>query len=371
MNIYISGTPGVDIDTINQTVKYLNSFEGELKFRKAKLLTNQNLKILFNSKVNIETFMFNDLEKISSFWRASNEIDFNSYVVFLSDFKLDIESYNIGKKWFSFFENKDIVVKTYNWENYTGNKTYLAIAHQIIENLFQSLSGFRIKSENDYDMYHFDNHTVCVNNFTIFEDQIKMKLLSGVVCDICMSKFLANNRNNQYYFKQIDNTLEGIRKGLKFEVKESEPTFNDVIINEDGEIYINENQVIFPNKYLHYIYLFFLINNKKTFTEKAIFNVKEEENAPLISLIKAYNIVYGFRFLPPNLKIIPTLIKKRILALNEKKSTFNSYRSKINKFLPVKYGINSNEYVKGKYEFFVDIPEENLKLPNSFLGFKC
>ena len=371
MNIYISGTPSVSSDILNQTVKYLNSFKGDLKFKKAKLLTNQNLKILFNSKVNIDSFMFNDLEKISTFWRASNEIDFDSYVVFLSDFKLDIESYNIGKKWFSFYENKDIVVKTYDWENYTQSKTYLAIAHQIIENLFQSLSGFRIKSETDYDMFHFDNHTVCINNFTIFEEQIKMKLLSGVVCEICTAKFLAKNRNNQYYFKQIDDTLEGIRKELKIKVKEAESTFNDVNVKEDGSIHINGNEVIFPYKYLHYIYLFFLINNKKRFTEKALFNEKEEENAPLISLIKAYNIVYGHGFLGPNLNKIPPIIKKRILARNEKKSTFNTYRNKINDFPPNLYGINSNEIEKRKFEFFVDIPNEKLQLPNSFLGFKC
>ncbi len=371
MNIYISGTPGVSGDIINETIKFLNSFGGELKFRKAKLLTNQNLKILFNSNVNIESFMFNDLEKISTFWRASNEIEFDSYVVFLSDFKLDFESYNIGKKWFSFFDNKDIVVKTYNWENYTQNKTYLAIAHQIIENLFQSLSGFRLKSDTSYDMYHFDNHTVCVNNFTIFEEHIKMKLLSGVVCDTCITKFLANNPNNKYYFKQIDATLEGIRKELKIEVKEAEPSYYDVIVNEDGSIYINESKVIIKEKYLNYIYLFFLINNKKAFTEKALFHDKENENAPLISLIKAYNIVNGLGFQRPNLYDIPELIKKRILSLNSKKSTFNSYRSKINGIVPEKYGLNSNEITKGKYEFFVDIPDEKLKLPNSFLGFKC
>jgi hypothetical protein len=233
------------------------------------------------------------------------------------------------------------------------------------------LSGFHLKSDTDDDMYHFDNHTVCINNFSVFEEQIKMKLLSGVVCHTCVTKFLGKDHKNQNYFKQIDETLDGIRKGLKIKIKVAEPTFNDVNVNEDGSIHINGNEVIFPYKYLHYIYLFFLINNKKRFTEKTLFNEKEEENAPLISLIKAYNIIYGHGFLAPNLNKIPPLIKKRILARNEKKSTFNSYRCKINKFLPVKYGINSNEFVKGKFEFFVDIPNEKLHLPNSFLGFKC
>lgn len=371
MNIYISGTPGVNSDTLNQTVKYLNKFEGNFRFIKTKNITEKQLMIILKSDTPINTFYFNQLDEISNFYRGVNEISNNDFLVILSDLKLDYENYSETKKWFSYFSNRNITVRTYDWENYTTEKSYLAIAHQIIENVFQSLSGLNLKENASQSLYHFDNYTVCINNFSIFEEQIKLKFLSGIICKNCIDLFL-DDELNQKYFNQIDCILEDVRTKLKTTVKVI-PQYETVKVNQFGEIEINNHKIKFKDAYLHFIYLFFLINNNKAFSEKAIFNTNEANNAPLISLIKAFNIVYGKGFQPPNLQKIPSIILKRIKAFenNDVKSTFNSYRNKINKILPQQYGIQTNKPENEKHEFFVKIPAEKLQLPDTFLGFIC
>ena len=371
MNVFISGTPGVNESLINHTIKFLNKFDGHFRFIKTKKITEKQLMIILKSDTPINTFYFNQLDEISNFYRGVNEISNNDFLVILSDLKLDYESYSDSKKWFSYFSNRNITVRTYDWENYTTEKSYLAIAHQIIENLFQSLSGLNLKENASQSLYHFDNHTVCINNFSILEEQIKSKFLSGIICKNCIDKFL-ENESNQKYFNQIDCILEDVRTKLKTKVKVI-PQYDDVKVNQNGDIEINNDEIKFKEAYLHFIYLFFLINNNKVFSEKSLYNTNEGTNAPLISLIKAYNIVYGHGFQPPNLQKIPKIIFNRIKAIenNTGKSTFNSYRNKINKILPQQYGIKTNEPEKGKFEFSVNIPTEKLHLPDTFLGFIC
>ena len=128
----------------------------------------------------------------------------------------------------------------------------------------------------------------------------------------------------------------------------------------------------FKGKYEHFIYLFFLINSGKWFSEKNLFEFDGSISSNLNSLIKCYNIVYGHGFTPPESKPIPKLIQRRIVDIKSKKSTFNSYRSSIGSRVPEpQYGFMRLPNGSKTYKFSVNIPLEKLHLPNSFLGFRC
>ena len=372
MNVYITGTPGVNASTINDTIRFLNKSQGRLTFIKSEGISEKQLCRVLKTKNSIESFDFCQLEDIADFYRTLGEIEDADLVVFLSDYKLDYEKYDGDKRWFSYFSNNNIVVKTYGWELYTSNRPYLAISHQIIENIFQSLSGLNLKTSSVHNMYHFDDNSVCINNFALFEKEIKIKLLSGVICETCVSDFLNITPENYNYYPQIDDILERVRKELKAIVR-IEPSYEDVKINEDGSIEIGEHRLEFKkDKHIHFIYLFFLINSGKWFSEKNLFEFDGNINSNLSSLIKCHNIVYGHGFTPPESKPIPKLIQRRIDDLKSKKSTFNSYRSKISSRVPEQqYGFMSLPNGNKTYKFSVNIPPEKLQLPNSFLGFRC
>jgi len=371
MNVYITGMPGVSASTINDTIRFLNKSQGRLTFIKSEGISEKQLCRVLKTENSIESFDFCQLEDISDVYRTLREIEDEDLVVFLSDYKLDYEKYDGDKRWFSYFSNNNIVVKTYGWEVYTSNRPYLAISHQIIENVFQSLSGLNLKTSSVHNMYHFGDNSVCINNFALFEKEIKIKLLSGVICETCVSDFLNRTPENYNYYPQIDDILERVRKELKAIVR-IEPSYEDVKINEDGSIEIGEHKLTFKGKYEHYIYLFFLINSGKWFSEKNLFEFDGIISSNLNSLIKCHNIVYGHGFTPPDSKPIPKLIQRRIDDIKNKKSTFNSYRSSLSKSVPDKqYGFMRLPNGNNTYRFSVTIPTEKLHLPNSFLGFMC
>ncbi len=369
MNIYISGTPGVESGAIKETIRFLNKSKGPFKFIKSKDISETQLKRVLNSEKTIESFYFNQLTDIANFYRTAFEIEDDAFLIFLSDYKLDYEEYDEKKRWFSYFSDKNIIVKTYGWELYTSNREYLAISHQIIENVFQILSGLHLKSYERCQTFHLNNTTVCINSFSLFEEEIKIKLLSGVICESCITKFLNEKANNKIAYSQIDDILERVRIELKVKVK-VDPEFKNIIVNEDGSIIIDGENIVFKDKYLHYIYLFFLINSSKWFTEKNIFEYNGTLTENLKSLIKCYNIVRGNGFTPPESNPIPKNILRHINNLNHKKSTFNSYRSAIGKFVPENYGFISLKNGNKTYRFSVNIPEEIIQLPKSFLGFR-
>jgi hypothetical protein len=369
MNVYISGTPGVSASTINDTIRFLNKSQGNLTFIKSEGLSEKQLARILKTETQIESFDFHQLDEIADFYRTFKEIDDSDFIVFLSDYKLDYEKYDGEKRWFSYFSNRNIVVKTYGWEGYTLNRSYLAISHQIVENIFQSLSGLVIKTRADFDMYHFDGNSVCINNFALLEEQIKIKLLSGIICETCILKFSSRALENKYFYPEIDDILERVRRELKVKVR-VEPVYEDVNVDVDGSIQIGGHKVVFEKKYLHYLYLFFLVNNGNSFTEKNIFQIDDYGNNALISLIKSYNIIYGYGYTPPNLNDIPKLIQKRIKSASDGSSTFNSYRSEICNLVPEQYGISTLSNGNKKFKFSVNIPPEKLHLPNSFLGFR-
>jgi hypothetical protein len=364
MVVHICNTEGVHSQVIKDTVEYLSSFRGLMYFKASKGITDKDLTNALNIEGIIETFSYYDLTEIAGKYRYKHEIDKNDIVVIISNHKLEYEHFDENKRWFSYFSNNDIIVRSYGWENYTEDRVHLGISHQIAENVFQIISGLTLKTRADSFMYHYDSDTICINNFVIEEDKIKLKLFSGIICQQCIDSYI-NAGGSLEYFDQVNSILDGIRAELKpkiIAIKQIE----DIEVFEDGRIIIGRDVFInFPTKFLSYIYLFFLVNNGKQFTSKNIFS----NSCFLESLVKCYNIIYKKSYEAPDIGNLPKVIQTLMTNRNTTKSTFNSYRNKINKLIPKKYGIISTSNGNNTYNFGVDLPPNKIKLPDKFIGF--
>ena len=368
MVVHICNTSGVQSKVIKDTVEYLSKFKGLLHFKSSKGISEKDLANAIEVEGDIETFSYYDLSNIAGKYRYKHEIDKNDILVIITNYKLEYEHFDDKKRWFSFFSNNDIIVRSYGWENYTDDRVHLGIAHQIAENIFQIKSRFSLKTVTDSNLYHYDLGTVCINNFVINEDEIKIKLFSGIICPHCVDSYV-NSGGSIEYFEQINCIIDGIRTELKpkiIAIKQLEA----IEVFEDGSMLLGKDVTInFPKKFLSYIYLFFLVNNGHQFKRKNIFS----NSYYLESLVKCYNIIYKKSYEVPDLENLPKLIQTLKSNRTNTKSTFNSYRNKINQLIPKSYGIISTSNGNNTYNFGVDLPADKIKLPDKFLGFsiKC
>jgi len=181
MQVYITGTPEVTNKLIKGVVDLLNKCPGPLKFVGHESVTTDYFSNIIGNNNDSPMINFDQIVNLCGHYRFDENIEFDSFVVVLSSKKLDF-AFHTNKKWFSYFSLKDIVVRTYDWDEYTNNKPQIAIAYQIIENIFQSLSGYRYNTFN----YFHNPAKSCINDFCRNEYEIEHKLRSGHICQSCL-----------------------------------------------------------------------------------------------------------------------------------------------------------------------------------------
>lgn len=189
MNIYITYTPGVDSNIFELTLKLLKSVVGPLKFNSLKEIDLSYINEL-NPESEYSKFQitFWELEEIANKLRNVNGLSSNDFIVILTELKLDF-TFISNKDWFGYFNEKNIFVRTYGWEEYSKNKPYLTIAHQVVENIFQSLSGYKFERLTGYHKRAIG----CINDFCHNDYDIELKLRSGSICRSCLEVAVKNN----------------------------------------------------------------------------------------------------------------------------------------------------------------------------------
>ena len=188
MQVYITGTPDVTIMLLNRVVNLLNRCPGPLKFVRHPSLTTDYFSNIIGDNNDSPMITFDQIVNLCGHYRFDENIEIDSFVVVLSSKKLDF-AFQTNKKWLSYFSLKDIVVRTYDWDEYTNNKPHIAIAYQVIENIFQSLSGYR------YNMFNYFHNPAkgCINDFCRNEYEIEYKLRSGHICQSCLQVAVDNS----------------------------------------------------------------------------------------------------------------------------------------------------------------------------------
>lgn len=276
MQVYITGTPEVTSRLINRVVDLLNKCQGPLKFVAHESLTASYFLNIVGDNNDSPMITFDQIVNLCDHYRFDENIEINSFVIVLSSIKLDfavIES----KKWFSYFSLKDIVVRTYDWDEYTNNKPHIAIAYQVIENIFQSLSGYR------YNMFNYFHRPAkgCINDFCKNEYEIEYKLRSGHICQSCLQVAVDNSTSIEV-LTQVKGYLNFFRDEL-LDFKSVLETIGipTLAISADGIISIGGEEIdieYVPRTF----YIFSILNRGQEIT----FNYLKENQGKLSSIYR-------------------------------------------------------------------------------------
>lgn len=254
MQVYITGTPEVTNKLIKGVVDLLNKCPGPLKFIVHKSVAADYFSNIIGDNNDSPMITFDQIVNLCGHYRFDENIEIDSFVVVLSSKKLDFAS-QTNKKWFSYFSLKDIVVRTYDWDEYTNNKPQIAIAYQVIENIFQSLSGY---CYNKFNYFH-NPAKGCINDFCRNEYEIEYKLRSGHICQSCLQVAVDNSTSIEV-LTQVKSYLNFFRDEL-LEFKSVLETIDipNMAISADGIIYIGGKEI--DIEYLpRTFYIFSIIN---------------------------------------------------------------------------------------------------------------
>ncbi len=274
MNIYISGTPEVKSELILEVINFLNLIKGPINFKFLAPLPKKNSCFKVNE---LETgknsySILTELKKVAGALRKSNiKIEKIDLVVVLTSVKLNFIEFNSPKKWFSHYDENDIYIRTYNWSSYTSNRPFLAIAHQVIENTFHILNG---NKSNQFDYYHETPEGGCINAFCLNELDIEYKINTGKICKDCQLRLKDNNVLSGFieHLKGLLAKISSEANSLDSEIFKS----NDkkVYVDSLGEIFLDGYKLSMKEKPKAF-YLFFIINNNRSFTLEDLKNLKE------------------------------------------------------------------------------------------------
>ncbi len=274
MVVNITGTSEITSEQISRVVSILNKNNGPIIFKALLPIWNALMprKLKDIDKKENYWIIFDDLEIISTNYREINNIDSDEFVVILTNITLNFSAFSSPKKWFSHFsESKNIFIRTYKLDQLTNDKPELAIAHQVVENLFQFYSGYK---SGEFSYYHGIEKGCCINAFCLNEFELEFKLRSGFICQDCIQLFLVNNLNIRIY-EQITSTLKFIASTLNNVAVTnfiSEPS--RLVVDDKGNITIGEKNLELDAKHKT-IYLFYILFNDLAFEFKNLINYKK------------------------------------------------------------------------------------------------
>jgi hypothetical protein len=238
MKVFITGTPDVSHKLIREVADLLNKCPGPLKFVGQFSFSTYFFSNIIGDNNDSPMITFDQIVNLCSRYRFNENLEIDSFVVVLSSKKLDF-AFKTNKKWFSYFSLKDIVVRTYDWNEYTNNKPQIAIAYQIIENIFQSLSGYQY---NMFNNFHIPAKG-CINDYCNNEYEIEYKLRSGHICQSCLQVAVDNSTSIEV-LTQVKGYLNFFRDEL-LEFKSILDTIGipTLSISADGIISIGRKEI--------------------------------------------------------------------------------------------------------------------------------
>lgn len=298
MNVFILSINHQGSDNISQVLDMFQKDSGPLMF---KLIENQADSDYFKYHRSIDKISIENLNQLSNLIRDYYKVDANDFLVIVSQkplIKPSISFYS-NKDWISFYENKNILVKSAGWNKLTEGKPYLGIAHQIIENVFQIIGNIDLLGQN-LDRSIHKEVDICINDFCENLNETKGKIRSGYICESCISAALYYT--DLKYIIQIKKILGRISNRLRenhtynFTDDELKIEVKKNIDNKEYSVYIGGTLIDFGHKGKLSLtaYLFYLINHnigisKNDFARKA----DNPQNQARLMFMKLYEQLYG------------------------------------------------------------------------------
>ena len=346
-------------DNIIEVIDMFSKDKGPLTF---ELLENNYSSDYFRYHRDLTKISIDDLKELSKLIRSDHSINTDDFVVVISQKSLDASIINITslKDWNSFYYEQNILVKSGGWSNITEGKPYLAIAHQIIENIFQYLGKLDLNSIRLQDSIHMETE-VCINDFCEKPNETKGKIRSGYICRNCIESALNHTSNDNVI--QIKNILSRISNRLR---ENYDFNFSDdelkIQVTKNYKIEIGGHPLDFGHKgkRSHIAYLFYLINHNNRFGRMDLLRggVAREKFMAL------HNHIYG--------KIYEDEVDRYVNNINPTHSRISTrLKNQLNiEALAHKYGFSSSKIKQDVTVYYIDISSEHLSIPSKLLDFK-
>lgn len=259
MDVYITTLDKRSEDDVKIILDMFSKDFGDIKFLPLKLKKNTDY---FKKYKKLDRLHIDDIKEILPLIKEQTGT-YDQYVVLLTEKGLDIPAASnpYEKDWNSVFISKNIVVNSSRWIDLTEDRTYLALAHQIIENLFQALSYVTISHPSFLEDIHL-GISGCINDFCADFNQIHAKILSGFICQKCQERFLCYEQEKDLVqIKKILRRISNrITDNFEFEIN----TNKRIVVNKYGDIKLGGSKLNFRGaKIVRHTYLFYLLNYNK------------------------------------------------------------------------------------------------------------
>lgn len=259
MTIYLFTLDDHLREDISVIVDMFNKNKGSLKF---KILSYKSSTDYYNLYKKSRSLTLESISEICNKLKGENNV-YEDYGVLITSKNIEkpkVITLEGKESWYSAFVFKNIAINSNDWEEITEDRSYLAIAHQIIENIFQSLSQLNLGSTELMEEIHF-NSKGCINDYGRNRSEIYAKIMSGYICKNCQERFI-ERRNDESTLNQIKSTLTIIRNRITDNYDLSLNFTETISVDKYGQISIGKNKINFGNaKTLSHIYLFYLINH--------------------------------------------------------------------------------------------------------------
>lgn len=356
-------------DNIVEVVEMFEKDRGPLKFKLFDTIITSNY---FQYHRSLKKISIENLSELSEKIREYYSFDVEDILVVISQKSLQRPSISFfsNKDWISFYENKNILVKSAGWDGITEGKPYLGIAHQIIENVFQNLGNINLLGA-DLDTSVHKEVDVCVNDFCENLNETKSKIRSGYICEPCTRSALRTM--NIEYVIQIKKILGRISNRLR---ENYSFDFNNEDLNievvrsthyRDYDIKVGGKFIDFGHKGKLSLtaYLFYLINHnvgipKNQFEKRS----SNPQKAARIKFIKLYEKMYGRLFDDEMDKYV-----RDIRSVHSRISTRLKNQLSIEDIAHM-YGFASEKVSQDVSNYIIKVSSNHLILPDELLEFR-
>lgn len=340
MKVHITSTPEYSKENIDAVASVLSQVPGEIQFVAGEPLAIDDI-IQINERFldpdQIESLTFDELFALCRIYRIGKPNIKDDFVVVLTKISND-------RRWFSAFARNNIFVDVNDWAYITESDGKYGIAYQVIENVFQSLSGIQIDDLENEPNIHF--HSIgCINDMNSSrKEDVALKLRQGYICPSCRRRAITSGVKGSIILHIYD-LINHIRVELmNFDELLDEVVPDPVKVDKLGNITIGQMSLEL-NYLCKTLFIFFLKQQDGVSTIR----LKDFEE-------KFYEIYIKIR--PGGLR----RVIKNLCSDDADGNTFEKNRSDLNKALTKQLGKRLSEFyvidnfdVDGQHEYKVKL----------------
>jgi len=270
MKVHITSTPEFSEEKVNEVIALLKSVPGEIVFEKSPTLDISTLLRIddrFENINEIEALSFVEMFELARIHRANRKADLND-----DDIVIIITSIPNDQYWFSAVSEKNVFIYGDEWDLISNVDSKFSVAHQCVENVFESLLGIDVFNIKDDPIIHMET-TGCLMDFCEQKKDILVKILSATICDKCYQRSIELGITDIITAHVVD-LLEMIRKEFAISKRFSSSNPTEIVnVDKEGIISIGGRKINFGD-IQQALYIYFLkkidgVQNNKLCEQKS------------------------------------------------------------------------------------------------------